>query len=58
MSALENETVRTALGLVDAAVLVAVGALYLDPPLRWAVYAVAVVSAVVTPWALGKVVEE
>jgi len=37
VSALENENVRIALGLVDAAVLVAVGALYLDPPLRWAV---------------------
>jgi hypothetical protein len=34
VSVLENENVRTALGLTDAAVLVAVGFPYLDPPLR------------------------
>ncbi len=55
---LRSETVRIAIGLFDAAVILVVAFVFLEPGVpRWALVALAVSSAVVTPWVLGRSVE-
>jgi len=56
---LQNPTVRYGLGVAEAALLVAVAVVFLDPgTVRWAVLAVAGTSLVTTPWVLEMAAEQ
>lgn len=54
---LESPLVRYGIGLSGAAVVVAVGVLFLEPPVQYAVFAVAILDAVITPKVLERAVE-
>ncbi|WP_323676289.1 hypothetical protein [Halorubellus sp. PRR65] len=55
---LENPMLRHGIGIGGAVVLVVVGTLFLDPPVRYLVYAMAVLDAVVTPKVLEMAAEQ
>ncbi|WP_227133130.1 hypothetical protein [Halorubellus salinus] len=57
-SPLENPILRHGIGISGALALVVVGTLFLEPPIRYVVYAIAVVDAVVTPKILEMAVEQ
>lgn len=57
-SPLENPILRHGIGIGGALVLVVVGTLFLEPPIRYFVYAMAVLDAVVTPKVLEMAVEQ
>jgi hypothetical protein len=57
-SPLENPILRHGIGIGGALVLVVVGTLFLDPPIRYVVYGFAVLDAVVTPKVLEMAVEQ
>jgi len=57
-SPLESPLFRYGVGIGGAMILVVVGTLFLEPPVRYVVYAMAVLDAVVTPWILERAMEE
>jgi uncharacterized protein YqgC (DUF456 family) len=55
---LESPLVRYGIGIGGAMILVVVGTFFLEPPVRYFVYAMAVLDAVVTPWILERAMEQ
>jgi len=56
-SPLNSPVVRYGIGLSGAAILVAVGVLFFEPPFQYALFAIAALDAVVTPKVLERAVE-
>jgi len=57
-SPLESPLFRYGVGIGGAMILVVVGTFFLEPPVRYLVYAMAVLDAVVTPWVLERAMEQ
>lgn len=57
-SPLESPLFRYGIGISGAIILVVVGTFFLEPPIRYVVYAMAVLDAVVTPWILERAMEQ
>lgn len=57
-SPLESPLFRYGVGIGGAMILVVVGTFFLEPPIRYLVYAMAVLDAVVTPWVLERAMEQ
>jgi len=57
-SPLESPLFRYGVGIGGAMILVVVGTFFLSPPIRYVVYAMAVLDAVVTPLILERAMEQ
>ncbi|MFC6954627.1 hypothetical protein [Halorubellus litoreus] len=55
---LAPELFRYGVGVGGAIIVAVVGTLFFEPPIRYLLYGIAVLDAVVTPYVIGKAMEQ
>jgi hypothetical protein len=55
---LESPLFRYGVGIAGAILVAVVGTLFVEPPIRYLVYGIAFLDVIITPWVLGKAMEQ